>query len=533
MNTLSIDQGGLTQLEDKEGISSSADLAQEAKAFRTGLVTRTPNTHDDNVFEGNSAEEQETENTTSTSMHPNVSLKNTGVNDKGEQESMRALAHLHLSKEDQKEKSPRIATKTATKSLPLRRVCSDSRLTGCTDRARDVRGFGVKLLSAALPRLPGQARLAKYDEGAADKFASSLVNALNDSATCLLISIGHQLGLFSVMSKLCQQPRSPATIAEAACQTRTCYVAEWLSAMTCVGVVEESLHSTDTPGNLIKKYLLPREHGRFLTWNHEADNLALSAQYVPIMGRLEASVVECFKTGRGLSAAHFALYDSVASLDTLQTLGTDFRNTLFVHVSGLHDELVEGLSVLCVGSGNGLAFINMAKLYPNSWFTCYDACLQRTKTARLPLSENSSANNIHFRALTHGLHTMQEKRSYDLAIILDGTSIHNAMKPNETLAAISLALRVRRPLVYHELFVDGRTRHQKNHIAAPFLYAQSTITSLPAARHASGQGLGRMWGHENALKALGEADFSDIQVVTQRNDNLNCVIIAKTGVAEI
>jgi hypothetical protein len=64
----------------------------------------------------------------------------------------------------------------------------------------------------------------KIDSTKADAFAARLLNALNDGALCLMVSVGHRVGLFDMMWKL-----SPATSDEIARHAglNERYVREW------------------------------------------------------------------------------------------------------------------------------------------------------------------------------------------------------------------------------------------------------------------------------------------------------------------
>src|SRR4029077_576171 len=102
----------------------------------------------------------------------------------------------------------------------------------------------------------------EIDSAKADAFAARLLNALNDGALCLMVAVGHRVGLFDAMRKL-----APATSDEIARHTglNARYVREWLGAMVTGRIVE-----VEPKSNF---YSLPREHAAFLTRAAGADNL--------------------------------------------------------------------------------------------------------------------------------------------------------------------------------------------------------------------------------------------------------------------
>src|SRR5213593_715939 len=130
---------------------------------------------------------------------------------------------------------------------------------------------------------------SSFDPKKAEAFAGRMTGALNDGALCLMASIGHRTGLFDAM-----RDRTPQTSAEIASRAglNERYVREWLGAMVTSGVVGVDPESL--------RYHLPPEHAAFLTRAAAADNLAVFAQYLPLLGNVEDDIVECFKNGGGV-----------------------------------------------------------------------------------------------------------------------------------------------------------------------------------------------------------------------------------------
>src|SRR5688572_27428955 len=123
---------------------------------------------------------------------------------------------------------------------------------------------------------------SSFDVQKAAAFAGRLLNALNDAAFCLMASIGHRTGLFDAM-----QDQPPLTSGEVAARAglNERYVREWLGAMVTSGVVSVDTQSV--------RYQLPAEHAAYLTRAAAADNLAVFAQYLPLMGNVEEDILEC------------------------------------------------------------------------------------------------------------------------------------------------------------------------------------------------------------------------------------------------
>lgn len=507
----------------------------------------------------------------------------------------------------------------------------------------DIHKTRTKLLS-----IPSTRKQTKFDPLVGEKFARKIVDIVNDGATCLLVSIAHQLGLFSAMGRLNDRPHSVRTIAEATNNLKFRYVEELLLALTCAGIIEETVHLVPPPqtknirervqGRLNvgstadghqaqntagagpttvqRKYRLPAEHAAFLTWSSDTDNLALLAQYVPVLGRLEDDVVSGFRTGSGVSWTKYAQFDLISTLETSQTVGAidKFENDFLDLVPGLKQELQEGISILCLGNGLSEEYQTIASTYPMSWFTVYDACQQRAMAARRSSQQGRGAVNIHYCALSsakngsqylggqrlprnahtnnamttkqvensvqpsmpersHGqneytspetqgrtmhnagtqsrLHSeatlavLQEKNTYDAALIIDGSIIRDSPCPHALLRSICCSLRPGRSLLYLE-YIDGPlTSNASSDVvsahrigstrpgnkATPFLYGLSTMQSVPLGLAAGGPALGRMWGSQNAAAALKSAGFVSVSQCKRPEDRVNVVLVAQAPAA--
>ncbi|MGH2372385.1 MAG: transcriptional regulator, partial [bacterium] len=148
-----------------------------------------------------------------------------------------------------------------------------------------------------------------FDAAKADAFAGQFLAALNDGALCLMASIGHRTGLFDAISGL-----PPSTVDEIAKRAglNERYVREWLGAMVTAGVVDVDPTST--------RYVLPAEHAAFLTRATAADNMAVFAQYIGLLGGVEDEIVERFKHGGGVPYERFPRFHAVMAEDSGQSV---------------------------------------------------------------------------------------------------------------------------------------------------------------------------------------------------------------------
>ena len=124
--------------------------------------------------------------------------------------------------------------------------------------------------AAATPASPA------FEPSRAEAFAGRMVGILNESFTAMMLSIGHQTGLFDVMSGLA--PSTSDEIARAAGLNER-YVREWLGALVAARIVEYEPAA--------RRYRLPAEHAAFLTKAARTNNLAAQMILVSCMAEVE------------------------------------------------------------------------------------------------------------------------------------------------------------------------------------------------------------------------------------------------------
>src|SRR3954469_1140270 len=201
----------------------------------------------------------------------------------------------------------------------------------------------------------------ELDSTRTDAFGRKMAEVLNHSALALMTSIGHRTGLFDVMSRM---PRSTSEqiAGEAGLSER--YVREWLGAMASGGIVEYEQQGAT--------YRLPAEHAAWLTREASPNNVAVSAQWIPLLGSVEGQVVEAFRHGKGVPYSAYPRFHEVMAEESAQTVVAALDDHILPLVPGLSGRLAEGLDVLDVGCGAGRALMRIAETHPFSRFTGYD-----------------------------------------------------------------------------------------------------------------------------------------------------------------
>ena len=347
-----------------------------------------------------------------------------------------------------------------------------------------------------------------FDSSKAEAFAGRLLNTLNNGALCLMISVGHRTGLFDKMREL--QPSTSAEIAENA-KLNERYVREWLGAMVTSGVIDIEPETG--------QFSLPPEHAAFLTRAAAADNIAVFAQYISVLGNVEDDIVECFKNGGGVPYSKFHRFHEVMAEDSGQSALSSLESHILPLVPGLTQKLTKGIAVLDVGCGSGKIIIELARLFPNSKFKGLDLSTEATDTARNEASRKE-LKNIEFMARDlSDFDKTAEPESFDFITTFD--AIHDQAQPLNVLKGIHHALKT--DGVYLMQDISGSSHIHKNigHPLGTFLYSISCMHCMTVSLAQNGEGLGAMWGEEKTREYLGKAGFTSIATKRLAHDIQN------------
>ncbi len=344
-----------------------------------------------------------------------------------------------------------------------------------------------------------------FNEQKAEQFSVQLLDTVNKAAVALMTSIGHQTGLFDTMAGL--PPATSERIAKAAgLQER--YVREWLGAMVTGRVIEY-----DTAE---KTYVLPPEHAAFLTRAASPNNLAVTMQFIPLLGAVEEQIIEAFINGGGVPYSSYPTFHRVMAEESNQTVVAGLLNAILPLVPELPTKLEAGITVLDIGCGSGRAINLMAKRFPRSKFTGYDLSTEaitnaRSEAARLCL------HNVRFEV--QDLVEMQERERFQLITAFD--AIHDQAQPRQVLRAIYHALAPDGVFLMQDIRASSHVHKNLDHPLGAFTYTVSCLHCMTVSLAANGEGLGAAWGEEKALELLAEAGFQKVEVTTLAHDIIN------------
>lgn len=345
----------------------------------------------------------------------------------------------------------------------------------------------------------------------ADAFAAELLGTFNHAATTLMVSLGHRTGLFDIMNGM-----KPSTSMEIADQSglNERYVRAWLGAMAMAKIVEYS------PEN--ETFRLPEEHALWLCRQNPRDNMAVFAQYIPLLGGVEDRILDAFNQGGGVPYAAYNRFHEVMAEDSGQSIVPAIVEQIIPLMNGMHEKLLEGADVLDIGCGSGLALMQMAKNYPNSRFRGVDIEPKAIERARMA-AQKAHLTNLTFEVgdATH-LDAMEQ---YDLITAFD--AIHDQPYPDQVLKAIHKALKPGGLLLMQDIDLSSHLDQNLSHPMSTLLYTISCLHCMPVSLAQGGMGLGATWGRETAEHFLRNAGFENIMLHRFSHDIQNCYFISR------
>ena len=354
---------------------------------------------------------------------------------------------------------------------------------------------------------------ATFNEAKAQTFAEQMLGVLNNAALALMTSIGHRTQLFDVMAKL--SPSTSAQIAGSA-KLNERYVREWLGAMTTGRIIEYD-ETTET-------YWLPYEHAAFLTRAAVPNNLAATAQFIPLLGSVEDKIIEAFRNGGGVPYSEYPRFHEVMAEESAQTVVAGLFEHILPLVPGAAEKLQSGIEVLDIGCGRGRALIQMAVKFPNSNFTGYDFSEEAIASARAEARRRALTNT---RFEVKDAASLDETGRYDMITAFD--AIHDQAKPRQVLKGISGALGNGGVFLMQDIFASSHVHKNLDHPLGTFTYTVSCLHCMTVSLALDGEGLGAAWGEEKALQLLAEAGFNKVEVKRLSHDIMNNYYISRKG----
>ncbi|WP_258805822.1 class I SAM-dependent methyltransferase [Pseudarthrobacter sp. NS4] len=345
-------------------------------------------------------------------------------------------------------------------------------------------------------------------ETAADAAAERLVRILNDASTGILISIGHQAGLFETLAGL--PPASSVQIADAAGLNER-YVREWLGGMVTARFIDYDAHA--------KTYVLRRDIASAVT-GPGVDNLARTLTYITLMGEVAGKVVEKFRTGGGLDYSDYPGFVQIQAADSASVHDASLVDSI-LPLSGRMEDLRSGIRVADIGCGAGHAVNLMARAFPTSSFVGYDFFEEALEAGRAE-AQHLGLSNVRFELRDAAALDLREE--FDLVTVFD--AVHDQAHPATVLSNIRQALKPGGTFLMVDMKASSNLEDNIELPWAAFLYAISTTHCMSVSLAQGGDGLGTVWGVQQAEKMVRDAGFQDVRVVDLDEDPFNAYFVA-------
>jgi 2-polyprenyl-3-methyl-5-hydroxy-6-metoxy-1,4-benzoquinol methylase len=291
---------------------------------------------------------------------------------------------------------------------------------------------------------------------------------------------------------------------------------EWLGAMVTGRIVEYD-PATQT-------YQLPPEHAASLTRAAGPYNLAVTAQFLPVIAAVEDRIVDSFRHGGGVPYAAYPRFQRVMAEQSRQTVAAALVDTVLPLVPGLVGRLQAGIDVLEVGCGCGHSLNVMACAFPNSRFTGADLSGEGIAAAT---AEAVRLGLTNARFIVQDAATLDAPAQYDLITAFD--AIHDQAQPARVLDNIARALRPDGVFLMQDIRASSDVHQNLDQPLAPYLYTISCLHCMTVSLAVGGAGLGAMWGEEKARQMLAEAGFTKVDVKQLPHDIVNNYYIAQKG----
>jgi 2-polyprenyl-3-methyl-5-hydroxy-6-metoxy-1,4-benzoquinol methylase len=338
---------------------------------------------------------------------------------------------------------------------------------------------------------------SQFDTQKADAFAGRVLGFLNGGAFCLMASLGHRSGLFDAMR---DQPPMRAEEISARAGLNERYVREWLGSMVTAGVVEvDGEHGT---------FRLPPEHASALTRAAGADNIAVFAQYIGLLGSVEDDILHCFEHGGGVPYARFPRFHDVMAEDSGQSVLFALESHILPLVPGLVERLSAGIDVLDVGCGRGRIMTRLAELFPHSRFTGMDLSEEAVDHARSEAARRGLTNLAFVARDLSDFGEWAEPASFDFIATFD--AVHDQAKPLNVLRGIRRALREGGVYLMQDIKGSSHVHENVGHPLGTLLYTVSCMHCMTVSLAQGGEGLGAMWGEQKTREYLQRAGFESV-----------------------
>lgn len=329
-----------------------------------------------------------------------------------------------------------------------------------------------------------------------EAFVGKVLGDTTGSLVTILAAIGDRLGLFKDLSE-----KGPATSEElagrAGIQER--YAREWLGGMTSAGYL--------TYDSKTKRFSLPPDHVPVLAQENGPFYFGGVHQMLTAWFGVLDDVMEAFRKGGGVFQSQYGSH----MWDGMERFTRGWFDNLLTQVwipamPDVKAKLEDGVEMADVGCGRGRAIINLAREFPNSRFTGFDAFGPTVSQARERAEAAGVADRVKFEEtdVAKGI-----PKRYDIISTFD--VIHDAADPQGLLGTIRRALKD--DGIYVCLDINASHDLEENlHPLGAFFHGCSILYCMTTSLANGGVGLGTLGFNEKTVRDMCQnAGFSEVK----------------------
>jgi 2-polyprenyl-3-methyl-5-hydroxy-6-metoxy-1,4-benzoquinol methylase len=343
-----------------------------------------------------------------------------------------------------------------------------------------------------------------------DAFVERIFEAGLATMDILSIHMGDRLGFYRVLATA--DALTAAELAER-CGTDERQTREWLEQQAVTGILAAGAPDgggADDPA--ARRFRLPPEHAEPLTDPNSLSSIAPFARSIAACGVAMPSILEGFRTGRGVEWSAYGA-------DMIEAQG-DFNRPWLLHsfgtehlpsITDVHERLTADppARVADVACGVGWASIAIAKAYPKASVTGIDLDATSIGIARGIARDQSVGDRVAFEVRDAADPRLEG--SFDLVVMIE--ALHDTSGPVEILEAMRRMLAPGGVV----LIADEKT---EDRFVAPgsdserIFYGYSILCCLPAAMtDRPTAATGTVMREATLRDYAGRAGFSDVQVL--------------------
>lgn len=352
----------------------------------------------------------------------------------------------------------------------------------------------------------------KVNEEKLEQLAELTIGYLTGDTVSKMIYLGDKLNLYNTLAQL--ETATAAELSEATSLKKR-WLLEWLRNQASAGLLNYD-------GN--GRYSISPEAATIFA-NTESPFYLAGAFSAPTTPEELDKAEEAFKTGIGISWDEHG-EQTACMIKRFSAPSHKMLPEFLSRVDGLTDRLNDGIHVVDVGCGAGVALRELAKTYPNSTFEGYDPSPNAINIAKKD-TEADQINNVTYKIA--GGEDLPKDARYDLVLTLD--CMHDMTQPDEVIKAIRRSIKPDGVWIIKDIRCSDDMEENLENPMSPLFYGISVLYCMSAAlSEPNGAGLGTMgFNPKKAEKMAGEGGFENFEQLEIEEDPFNNFYAAYPG----